>query len=346
MLIFFNRQHPTNHFLLQGNDDQSTWALAALTAAERNFSSASQSSTPSWPLLATNVFNDQVSRWDTTTCTGGLRWQIFTFNSGYNYKNSEANGNFFQLAARLAHFTGNSTYSDWAEKTFDWMQSVGFLTAQGAVYDGADTTLNCSQVNKVEWSMNAGVLLYGSAVMYNVTNGNGTWHDRVTTLLSNIQAKFFSNNIMIEPACENTTTCDADDKFFKGVLARDMARTTAMAPCTESMILPLLQSTTKAVADSGCTNSNGTCGFVWTGPTNNGTDLGSDYSALEVVLGNLVIGEAALQTTNGTSGQGSGNSTSGSGNAPKHSGGISTLAPKRAIWWTAAIAFLVGLQVA
>ena len=225
------------------------------------------------------------------------------------------------------------------------MENVGLLTAQGTVYDGTETALNCSQPNKVEWSMNAGVLLYGSAVMYNVTNGNNTWHDRVTMLLSNIQTKFFSNNIMIEPACETTDTCDTDANFYKGVLARDMARTIAMAPFTESTILPLLQNTTEGVAESGCTNSDGTCSFVWTGQTNNRTDLGSNYSSLEVVLGNLVVGEKALQTGNGTSGQGSGNSTASDGNAPQKSGGVSTLSRRREFWWGAVIMFLFGMQV-
>ena len=329
---------------MQGNDDQSIWALAALTAAERNFPQSS--STPSWSLLATNVFDTQVARWDTSTCSGGLRWQIQPFNNGYDYKNAIANGNFLQLAARLAHFTGNSTYSNWAEKTFEWLQNVGFMTAQGVVYDGAYTTQNCSQVNKLQWSLNAGVLLYGSAVMYNVTNGNGTWHDRVTTLLSNIQATFFSKNIMIETACEGADTCDTDNKFYKGILARDMARTMVVAPFTESTILPLLQSTGEAAAASGCADPNGTCGFVWTGSTNNGTDLGSDYSALEAVLGNLVLAKTTLQNGNGTTEQGSGNSTSGSsGSAPKQSAGVRTHSQRREVWWTAAIMLFICMQI-
>jgi len=182
--------------------------------------------------------------------------------------------------------------------------------------------------------------------MYNVTNGNGTWHDRVTTLLSNIQSTFFSKSIMIEPACESTDTCDIDSKFYKGVLARDMARTMIVAPFTESTILPLLQSTGEAAAASGCTNSNGTCGFVWTGSTNNGTDLGSDYSALEAVLGNLVLAKTTLQTGNGTTEQGSGNSSSGNnGSAPKQSGGVSTHSPRREVWWTVVIMLFVGIKM-
>lgn len=82
------------------------WGLAAMAAAECGLpqSSASAGNNTSWITLATNVFNTQAVRWDTETCGGGLRWQIFTFNRGYDYTNTLANGLFFQLAARLARY--------------------------------------------------------------------------------------------------------------------------------------------------------------------------------------------------------------------------------------------------
>lgn len=59
------------------------------------------SASPSWLDLAINVFNDQVSRWGTSTCGGDLRWQSFTFNNEYDGKNDMPNGAFFQLAQQL-----------------------------------------------------------------------------------------------------------------------------------------------------------------------------------------------------------------------------------------------------
>ena len=135
-----------------------------MRAAELRF--PSPSSSPSWLDIAINVFNDQVFRWDTKTCGGGLRWQIFTFNSGYDYKNSLSNGAFFQLAARLAKYTGNQTYANWATKAFDWTSSVGFVTDDYMVVDGALVDGNCSSVlQSLQWTSTAGAFMYGSAVM-------------------------------------------------------------------------------------------------------------------------------------------------------------------------------------
>lgn len=150
--------------LKQGNDDQAFWGFAAMSAAENKFPDPPPDK-PQWLALAQAVFNSQAARWD-KTCGGGLRWQIFTFNQGYNYKNSPSNGGFFSLAARLATYTRNQTYADWAEKTWDWTVAVGLLTPQYYVYDGSDTLLNCSEVNRIQWTYNAGMYLSGAAHMY------------------------------------------------------------------------------------------------------------------------------------------------------------------------------------
>jgi mannan endo-1,6-alpha-mannosidase len=112
-----NNFMPTNQTTTEGNDDQGFWAFAAMTAAEMNFPNP-PAGQPGWLELAQAVFNTQVERWDTSYCNGGLRWQIFTFNSGYDYKNSISNGCFFNIASRLARYTGNQTYADWVSSRY------------------------------------------------------------------------------------------------------------------------------------------------------------------------------------------------------------------------------------
>ena len=141
------------------------WALAAMTAAETKF--PNNSSSPSWLELAQNTFDSQVARWDKSSCGGGLRWQLYSFNEGYDYKNSLSQATFFQLAARLAKYTGNQTYTEWADKAWNWTTSVGLITSDSRVFDGAMTRMNCSGISKLQWTYNAGAFLYGSAVMYN-----------------------------------------------------------------------------------------------------------------------------------------------------------------------------------
>lgn len=157
---------PENQTKTEGNDDQGFWGMAAMTAAETKFQDPPPSQ-PGWLALAQGVFNTQVERWDNTTCKGGLRWQIFTWNKGYGYKNSISNGCFFNIAARLALYTGDARYTDWATKTWDWTTGVGLITPDFQVWDGTQNTDNCTVKEKTRWSYNTGVFLLGSAAMYN-----------------------------------------------------------------------------------------------------------------------------------------------------------------------------------
>jgi mannan endo-1,6-alpha-mannosidase len=163
---------PMNQSRSLGNDDQSFWALSAMTAAEYGFPDPPADG-PQWVALAQAVFNSQAARWDTVTCNGGLKWQIFPFNGGYNYKNSISNGCFFNIAARLGRYTGNATYVEWAQRTWDWTNRVGLIEDREDgyhFYDGQDDRLNCSETDHVQWSYNAGIYLYGAAMMYNIVS--------------------------------------------------------------------------------------------------------------------------------------------------------------------------------
>jgi mannan endo-1,6-alpha-mannosidase len=173
-----NDYMPPNQTKSLGNDDQAFWGMAAMTAAEFNFPNP-PSDKPQWLALAQAVWNTQWPRWDMTTCGGGLKWQIFRFNPGYDYKNAISNGAFFNLGARLAKYTGNTTYADWAEKTWDWTASIGMIDGGYNVYDGSDDSINCTEMNRVQYSYNAGIWLLGAANMYNIVGALPTPYTKV-----------------------------------------------------------------------------------------------------------------------------------------------------------------------
>ncbi|TVY81778.1 Mannan endo-1,6-alpha-mannosidase DCW1 [Lachnellula suecica] len=298
----------------EGNDDQAFWGFATMSAAEKNYPQPTVGNY-SWVQLTENLWNTQVRRWDTSSCDGGLKWQIFTFNNGYDYKNSVSNGAFFQLSARLARFTGNQTYMDWAIKSYDWLFDVGLISSDYHVYDGADDTQNCSTPNKIIWTYNGAIMLYGSAVLYNYTNGSSLWQERTQGFL-NATANFFSpydnaTNIMYEPACEPVNTCDNDQYSFKAYLSRFMWASTLMAPFTGNAITTLLTDSSKAAAQSCSGPSDGvTCGEHWYwGEYDGYYGVGQQMSALETIQGLLVSdsvpplhsGQVSLMTTPTTS---------------------------------------------
>jgi mannan endo-1,6-alpha-mannosidase len=158
---------PANQTTTEGNDDQIFWAYAAMEAAEVNFP-APQAGYPSWLAMAQSVFNQQANRWDDSTCGGGLRWQVYSINSGYDYKNPAANGGFFLLAARLARFTNNETYTDWAIKEWDWFSNSVLLdNTTYQVNDGTSSSANCTAADHQQWSYNYGFYIGGLAFLYN-----------------------------------------------------------------------------------------------------------------------------------------------------------------------------------
>lgn len=277
--------------------------MAAMTAAEQRYPNPPADS-PQWLALAQAVFNSQALRWDTTSCNGGLKWQIFTFNDGYNYKNTISNGCFFNIASRLAVYTGNSSYADWAEKTWDWIFAVGLGSPIYQFFDGTDDTQNCTSLDHIQWTYNAGVMMLGAANMYNFTNGSALWQQRLDGVIQGVSV-FFPGGIMSEVACEASNTCDVDQQSFKAYLARDMAATMQRAPYTRGTLQPLLQSSAVAAAKSCSGGADGnTCGLKWTGNNFDGiVGIGEQMSALEVVMSNLfdTVPGPVTYSTGGTS---------------------------------------------
>lgn len=167
----FRDYMPPNQTKTLGNDDQAFWGMAAMTAAEVNYPNPPDDQ-PQWLALAQAVWQTQVERWDNNTCGGGFKWQIFTFNNGYNYKNTISNGCFFNMAARLARYTGNETYARWAEETFQWSQTIGLFDETYHFFDGTDDRGNCTEMNRIQWTYNAGVYLLGAATMWNIVRAS------------------------------------------------------------------------------------------------------------------------------------------------------------------------------
>ncbi|ODV79644.1 glycoside hydrolase family 76 protein [Suhomyces tanzawaensis NRRL Y-17324] len=280
---------PSNQSMTEGNDDQGVWGLATLQALERNFT---EPENHSWLSLSQAIYNTINARWDMEECGGGLRWQIFTWNSGYNYKNSISNGCLFNLAARLARYTGNDTYVATAEKVWDWMVEAGFMVeidGQAEIYDGAQITNNCSEFTKTKWSYTYGVFMSGAAYLYNFT-GDDKWLTRTEELVKS-SGYFFNNSIMFERSCAVGNHCNNDQRSFRSLFSRLLALTGVIAPTTRSDMLENIQKSAAAAAQSCSGGSDGvTCGENWSVTGWDGIfGLGEQMSALETVQALLVL---------------------------------------------------------
>jgi mannan endo-1,6-alpha-mannosidase len=302
----------------EGNDDQAFWGFALLSAAEQEMPNGIFPSTPvsslSWLQLAINLFANQISRWDNSSCGGGMKWQIYPANTyGYDYKNSIANGCAFAMAARLATLVpeeNKSYYVNWANVIWNWSTATGLVNdklSPWEIYDGlGDDRQNCSgSPQTTRWSYNIAVYLAGSAAMYNVT-GSSTWLNVVYRLLeatlpftaSAAGLTNVSGTILVETACEQYSTCDVDQYSFKGYTSRFMGkilnRWLVQEPVhsiAKAFIQEILVSSAVGAAHSCSGASNGQeCGLKWyTGEWDNTIGAGQEMAALETIQSLLVL---------------------------------------------------------
>ncbi|KAI0880701.1 glycoside hydrolase family 76 protein [Annulohypoxylon maeteangense] len=311
-----NRDYaPSNWTLSLGNDDQSFWGMSAMLAAEVNFRDA-PAGEPQWLALAQGVWNEQAAPdHHDDECGGGLRWQIFSTNKGYDYKNTIANGCFFNIGARLARYTRNETYANWATKTFDWIMGVHYIDKDWNVFDGGHVPYNCTDINRQQYSYNAAILLSGAAYMYDYTNQSKEWEDRITGLLDGMERIFFVNGTLYEPSCE-AGVCSTDMLSFKGYVHRWLAVSTQVAPFTKDRITKLLRSSAEMAVKQCTGGANGRqCGFHWTTGVYDGkTGAGQQMNVLGA-LSSLLVNDAKVPVTNSTGGTSIGDPNAGS-NSP------------------------------
>jgi mannan endo-1,6-alpha-mannosidase len=291
---------PPAYFSSLGNDDQAFWALAVLSAAESGFPSPSADPQLQWLALAEAVFNTQAPRWETETCGGGLRWQIF---------------------ASQARYTGNATYVEWAERAWDWMATIGLFDSEYNVFDGTDEKINCTELNHIAWTYNPAILIHGTANLYNYTNGSAIWQDRTSGLLRSTIRNFYrmpnATDILFEAACEPPNTCNNDQYSFKAYLSRFLGKTAILAPYTLPAIRTLLTTSAEAIAEACSAGiDNATCGQKWyVGGFDGNPGIGQQMSALEGVVGLVAVLPPPPAIQEGSSNATGMNGTMGGGGA-------------------------------
>lgn len=232
-----------------------------------------------------------------------------------------SNGCFFNIGARLARYTGNETYVQRAEETWDWLWNVNYIDHElWRVYDGGHVPYNCSNVVKITYSYNIGILLQGAAFLYNHTNGSDVWRGRIENLTSRMMRDFFPNNTAYEVSCEpRKGTCSRDMLMFKGFVHRWLPTVAHLAPFTADAILPVLRDSARA-AIAQCTGreSGRACGFYWSGGvyvdtnTDKTSGAGEALNVLSAVVGTLIDGSKEW-LTNSTGGTSRGNPNAGLG---------------------------------
>lgn len=284
---------PKNQTKSEGNDDQGLWGLTVMAAAEYDLPKL-RDEDPDWLNIAQVVFNSIASRWELSDCGGGLRWQIYTWNAGYNYKNTVSNACLFNLAARLLRRTAIDTYNDWADYIYNWLETVGLLESLPdnsiKVWDGAGIEDQCGKLSTGEWSYNYGLMLAGCAVMYDVTR-KSVWSDRAEKLWRRAKTMFQDNKIMYEATCQPHHNCNNDQRAFKAIFSQSLGYAARYLPSQRDEIMEYLNASAIAAART-CSGGKDkrTCGLDWTAAKWDGVfGLGEQLSALQVIQTTLTL---------------------------------------------------------
>ncbi|KAK8044098.1 family 76 glycoside hydrolase, partial [Apiospora rasikravindrae] len=275
-----------------------------------------------WLALVQAVFNEQTMlerrvNIPGNNCNGGLRWQAFSINNGFDYVNTISNGIYFNLGARLARYTGNDTYAEYADKTYELLERLKYIDEEGNVHDGAHLPKDCLDVNKLQFSYNAAVMIQGAAYMYDVTNQSQKWKDRLDLLVDRSLAVFFPNGVAYEYACEGVGSCNVDMRSFKGYLHRWVSQATVLAPHLRDRVMAVFETSTRAGVAACDRGDNGQlCGFEWTRRNGEGAQSPKQTSAVHQmnVLGaltGLMMKEAKAPVTNATGGRSKGDAGGG-----------------------------------
>ncbi|KAJ4332051.1 hypothetical protein N0V87_008672 [Didymella glomerata] len=315
---------PNNQSKNEGNDDQVFWAFTMMAAAEYNFP-APPDDKPGWLAMVQSVFNQFVKRYqkevDDGNCGGGMRWQIYPWLNGWTYKNTASNGGLFHLGARLAMFTQNDTYAEWAEKAYDWMDGSALLEDDGTVNDGMSMMTNppCKEADRTPWTYNYGMIIAGAAYMYNYTDGSPKWRSAIERHLNKTSMFFpeYYHGVMYE-VCEPKELCNTDQESFKAYLSRWLGLTAKMAPFTHDTIMPWLQTSAKAAAQTcvGASTHGGgnyACGMRWWWDGNDGImGVGQQMTALNTIAV-LNVDRVPPPYTSKTGGESKGDPGLGSG---------------------------------
>lgn len=216
-----------------------------------------------------------------------------------------SNGYFFNLAARLARYTGSQNYIDSAEKTWEWLELSGVLDNKTySVYDGVSTD-DCGKIIKSEFTLANSVLALGAANLYNITKDDKqkTWQARLGNLTARATDRFFSKSILTETACESANTCSVDMDLMKGMFALHYGQAMQLAPfLANDNTTDLFQSSAVAAARQCRFGANGQiCGLNWLSGKGEAKSANamSQISALNVV-NSLMSSKAVAPYTNKT----------------------------------------------
>ncbi|MBS2549938.1 glycoside hydrolase family 76 protein [Catenulispora sp. NL8] len=195
-------------FISQATDDTEWWALAWIDAYDLT-------GNQTYLNEAVTIMNYVNTLWDTSSCGGGVWW-----NTQKTYKNSVTNALYVELTAALHNrIPGDTTWLAQATTAWNWFQGSGLINGSGLVNDGL--TSSCTNNGQTVWTYNQGLAIGAAQEMYRATgNGNDLTEAQYLANSAVNSPTLVSNGLLTESCDALNTTCDDNQKQFKGIFMR------------------------------------------------------------------------------------------------------------------------------
>jgi predicted alpha-1,6-mannanase (GH76 family) len=237
---------------------------------------------------AKTVFADIMKGWDVTCCgahPGGIWW-----HKPNDSKVTAINAGAVISAARLYQYTNDTTYLDFAKKTYAYWSTYMVDSSSGHVYDGIST----AGVINTTWSFTYNEGLFIGAIV--------ALHD-VTGDMSQLPLAHKVAGYMMSKEIENVALgtilsdgkCGGDGEMFKGIGARYLEQLYAIDP-THIEYRDLLDRSAIAAWTLARDPASGDISCDWQGPFDSMT-------AVQGSLGSAAIGIAAAAKSLGAGAQ-------------------------------------------
>ncbi|KAI1453670.1 glycoside hydrolase family 76 protein [Annulohypoxylon moriforme] len=256
-------------FRADSTDDTGWWALAMLSMFELT-------GNQSYLDIAKEDEAYMWSYWNTTTCNGGLIWNIPTLS----YHNAISNELYLEIAAKLHNLVdGDTEYLNRAIKEWEWFSDSGMVNSEGLVNDGLTEDAACTNNGATTWTYNQGVVLGGLVELFKAT-GEKSYLESARSIADAVanSTLLVQDGIITEP-CSSETDCEPNGTNFKGIFVRELAKLNAVLddrPYTD------LIATNAQEAYANARNESDFYGFLWMGPFDVVT-IGTQEAAVQLL---------------------------------------------------------------
>jgi hypothetical protein len=195
------------HFISRSIDDSAWWALAWVAAYDLTHDQAYLNE-------AVTIANYVNGFWDPSTCGGGIWW-----DRERTYKNAVTAGLYLRLSAALHNrLPGDQTWLNRATTGWNWFNASGMINSSGLVNDGLTST--CANNGQTVWTYNQGLAIGAAVELWRAT-GLSSYLDAARRLgTAALNSPLISAGILTESCDRTGSTCDDNQKQFKGIFIR------------------------------------------------------------------------------------------------------------------------------